>query len=201
MRVHHVLVVLAATSLFLIVAGTASAKKPSPTPPDAALVVAVESGATDPAPLDGSLAATPPAGAEVETEVLAGAPADVSVDQLAETEALLASGCWWAQVWRSGKNLFGSTLWKYFQRIEWCSNGSYITSKTRIRWGETYFPGWSFKGHIGSTTGGGVGYTYYRARTQGHFCLISYFSCVQDAYPWIDMTVYRNGTYSWSTGG
>ena len=81
------------------------------------------------------------------------------------------------------------------------ANATQITSVTRIRWGETSFPGWAFKGHTSSTTSGGVGKTTYRARTHGHFCLAEYFSCVQNKYPWIDMTVNRNGSYSYSAGG
>lgn len=105
-------------------------------------------------------------------------------------------------VWRGGKNALGQFLWKYFQKIEWCYNGSYITAKTRLRWGEVYFPGWEFKGHIGNYESGGVGYWSYRAWTQGKFslCPLS-LGCIQHVYPWIDMTVYANGNYTWTTGG
>jgi len=142
--------------------------------------------------------------ATVESDVTSGAANGPAPSQVtAERAELLAAagGCWWARVQRWATNIFGSKLWAYFQRIDWCSNGSYITSHSRTRWGETYWPGWSWKGNIGSTQGGGNGSTFYRSWTQGHFCLISYFSCVQDRYPWIDMTVYRSGGWSWSAGG
>ena len=143
--------------------------------------------------------------ATVDSEVDAGADSGPAPKQVASAERaellVAAAGCWWARVRRYATNIFGSTLWAYFQRIDWCSNGSSITSHSRTRWGETYWPGWSWKGNIGSTQGGGNGSTYYRSWTQGHFCLISYFSCVQDRYPWIDMTVNRSGGWSWSAGG
>ena len=142
--------------------------------------------------------------AAVHTEVTGsaqkGGAAGVVKKSTSSAKAKVAA-CYWAQVRRWGSNLLGMTLWTYYQRIEWCSNATQITSVTRIRWGETSFPGWAFKGHTSSTTSGGVGKTTYRARTHGHFCLAEYFSCVQNKYPWIDMTVNRNGSYSYSAGG
>lgn len=191
---QRTLLVASVAALALATAPSALSKKPPPPPPadDAALLVAVHSEAvgSGSSASEQAAAAEPPASAVVE-----------ELDTGADTADALLASCYWAQVRRWGSNLLGMTLWTYYQRIEWCANSSSITSKTRIRWGEVSMPGWSFKGHTGSTTGGGVGYTYFRARTQGHFCLIQYFSCVQNAYPWIDMTVYRNGTYSWSAGG
>lgn len=106
------------------------------------------------------------------------------------------------QVERYGTNAFGQKLWSYFQKIDWCYNGSWITWKSRIRWGEVYFPFWEFKGHIGNYESGGVGYWSYRAWTQGHFALcVPYLGCSQHTYPWIDMTVYANGGWSWTAGG
>jgi hypothetical protein len=198
---HRILVVMLVAACALTAVATASAKKPPPAPaPDLTALASEGTEAVGSGPLAASeLGAAAPAGADIQSEALGLDAAQSVVADSSSTAALAA--CWWAQVRRYGKNLLGMTLWSYYQRIEWCSNGSWITSHTRIRWGEVSMPGWSFKGHIGSTTGGGNGSTFYRARTQGHFCLIQYFSCVQNAYPWIDMTVYRNGTYSYSTGG
>jgi len=196
MRARQLTVAVAFALAFALVPATALGGKPdkAPAPSAQAGVATVETevttGGTMSAPQEVSAASRD--GATVAPDAVAG------VDGV---DAALAGGCWWAQVKRYAKNLIGSTLWAYFQKINWCSNGSYITSHSRTRWGETYWPGWSWEGNIGSTTGGGNGSTYYRSWTQGHFCLISYFSCVQNAYPWIDMTVYRNGTYSWSAGG
>lgn len=113
----------------------------------------------------------------------------------------------WTWTWRrDGKNAFGSTLWSYFQRIDWCGNGSTITSTPhgvqRTRWGEVYYPFWQWR-HIGSSTWGGVGYQSYRAWTQAEFklCLIPDVGCVQYSYPWLDMTAWADGRGTGSAGG
>jgi hypothetical protein len=110
-------------------------------------------------------------------------------------------GCWYAQASRWIKNIFGVRLATYYQKISWCASNGYLTSHSRTRWGTTSFPGWSWEGNINSTQDGGNGWTGYRSFTQGHFCYIKYVSCAQNWYPWIDMTVYANGTYAWKTGG
>lgn len=102
-----------------------------------------------------------------------------------------ATYCRWARVERYYTNALGMKLFSYFQK-----------SKSRTRWGEVYAPFWEFKGHIGSSTSGGVGSWSYRAWTQGSFALCApYVLCAQYKYPWIDMTVYANGGWTWSSGG
>ena len=100
------------------------------------------------------------------------------------------------EVW--GENFLGVKLWSYFQTIDWCNDGSTVTSKTRLRWGEVHTLGWAFNGHIGNTESGGVGQSSYRAWTQGSFnlCLGGNIGCIQSQYPWIDQTVYGTGAYS-----
>lgn len=116
--------------------------------------------------------------------------------------AALSTYCRWAQVQVYYKNVFGMKLVAYFQRINWCYNGSTVTSHSRTRWGEAYAPFWQFKGNIGSSEAGGTGHTYYRSWTQGSFALcLPYIGCGQYKYPWISMTVYRNGSWSHSYGG
>lgn len=102
-----------------------------------------------------------------------------------------AAGCWYQTWWRYAKNIFGKKLWQYNQRLNWCSNGSSITSASRERWGETFWIGWRFKGHIDSAIYGGRGHTYYRAVTQGHFEYGAGPWDIQHQYPRIDSTVYR----------
>lgn len=67
--------------------------------------------------------------------------------------------------------------------------------------GEVYALSWEFKGHVGSSTSGGVGSTYWRSWTQGKFVLCPGGVCVQTKYPWIDMTVRGDGTWSGTAGG
>ncbi len=125
------------------------------------------------------------------------------VDTNEKEISILGSGCKTFTVKRSGLNALGGELWAYFQKIEWCYNGEKITSKTRLRWGEVYYPGWQFVGHIGNLEQGGVGQWSYRAWTQGEFklCLGGDIGCIQYRYPWIDMTVYGNGANAYSSGG
>lgn len=114
-----------------------------------------------------------------------------------------AVGCWTWTWQRDGKNALGATLWSYFQKIDWCGNGSTITNvPQRLRWGETYFPFWSWK-HIGNQTWGGFGQASYRAWTQGEFklCATPDVGCVQYSYPWLDMTAWADGRGTGSVGG
>lgn len=113
-----------------------------------------------------------------------------------------AAGCKSVTKSRSAYNVFGQVLWTYYQKIDWCYNGTKITSKTRIRWGDLpWYSLWQFIGHMDSVQSGGVGQWSYRAWTQGEFrfSLVGY--PVQHAYPWVDMTVYGNGTSKGSSGG
>lgn len=114
-----------------------------------------------------------------------------------------ASGCWTWRWQRDGRNALGGLLWSYFQQINWCGNGSVITSTPqRTRWGEVYAPFWSWQ-HIGNQTWGGVNQPSYRAWTQGEFklCLTPDFGCVQYSYPWLDMTAWADGRGTGSVGG
>jgi len=100
-------------------------------------------------------------------------------------------------------NALGQTLFSYFQKIDWCYDGSKITNNpTRLRWGEVYAPLWSFDGHTGNSESGGINQWSYRAWTQGEFklCLGGDIGCIWYKYPWIDTTVYGDGTHSASGG-
>lgn len=117
--------------------------------------------------------------------------------------SITASGCWSWRWQRDGRNALGALLWSYFQKINWCGNGSIITSAPqRTRWGETYAPFWSWA-HIGNQTWGGVNQNSYRAWTQGEFklCLSPDVGCVQNRYPWLDMTAWADGRGTGNVGG
>lgn len=127
----------------------------------------------------------------------------LQVDQSVGVFTAAAGGCWTWTWRRDGKNVLGATLWSYFQKIDWCGDGSTITTTPqRLRWGETYFPFWSWK-HIGNQTWGGVGQASYRAWTQGEFklCATPDVGCVQFSYPWLDMTAWADGRGTGSVGG
>ena len=116
-------------------------------------------------------------------------------------ELTSGSGCREQQFRVSGHNIFGWKLWTYVRWVYWCWNGSYLTYVASRAWGETHMVGWAYKGTIDSWSIGGKNYTYYRVWSQGHFCLVEYFSCIQNKYPWIDVTVYPGGGWRWSYGG
>lgn len=117
------------------------------------------------------------------------------------SETAARAGCWYVTWSRWYNNIFGMRLVTYYQRMDWCGSGGKITSWSRNRYGTASMPGWSFKGNIGSQVTGGRGSSYVRSWTQGHFCLVEYFSCVQNKYPWIDMRVTAGGGVSGDYGG
>ncbi|NUR86195.1 MAG: hypothetical protein HOY71_19110 [Nonomuraea sp.] len=163
----------------------------------------VSSSVTDP---DTELATTenveePPETLSSEEYLAKLAQNDVIVSAEERTE-IMASSCWIYTGYRGGKNRVGQWLWKYFQRMDYCHNGSRITSAHfYTRWAEVYMVGWSFKGNESVVTNGGRGATQWRKRTQGVFCLVPYLSCIQESRPWVDMTVFGNGARSFSAGG
>lgn len=183
---------MAAIGVVFAVAFNASPAHADATSTDAlteASVATVETG----------VSATTSVSAADYTSALASAGTTLSTEQQASLASL---SCWTWTVWRYAKNLIGSTLWKYFQKIYWCRNGYrvYYPSVQR-RWGEVYWPGWSYKGVISRWSYGGSGYTYWQVGSQAHFCLIQYFSCVQNRYPWVEQIVRGNGYNTYTTGG
>lgn len=135
------------------------------------------------------------------TETSGVRPADSSKD-VGGASPDATTSCGYASKTRSGHGVFGNRLFSYTERVDFCWNGSSITSASRSRSITTDTLFWQFKGHINSTVTGGAGHWSYRAYTQGEFALCAvYVACVQFTYPWVDITAYGNGTYSWSTGG
>jgi len=154
-------------------------------PKDAVAAITQEIDQVNPASATGYAAARTEAGTPLSADV-----------------TTLSLSCWTWTVGVKGTNIWGSTLWKYFQEIYWCRDGYRVwyTSVVR-RWGETYWPGWSYKGVINRWSYGGSGYTYWTVGSQGHFCFVSYFDCVQDKYPWVEQTVRGSGYNTWRYGG
>jgi hypothetical protein len=115
--------------------------------------------------------------------------------------AVAATYCWSWTPAEKGTNVFGGTVWQYNQGLYWCGNGSWIT----YRAASNNYPsalgiGWDFKGNGSYWNQGGEGYNLWTHWNQGHFCLASYFGCVQNSYPWIQSTVYANGAGYYSVG-
>ncbi len=92
-------------------------------------------------------------------------------------------------------------MWQYNQGPYWCGNGSWITYRAASNnYPSSLDIGWSFSGNMGYWNQGGEGYNRWVHWNQGHFCLASYFSCVQNSYPWIQSTAYANGSGTASMG-
>jgi hypothetical protein len=112
------------------------------------------------------------------------------------------TGCRTKVAWIGAKNIIGTYLWKYFQKLGWCWNRGSVTSATprcRGTWAEVYFPLWDFKGHIDCDSSGGVGQSFVRRWRQGKFQLCAAY-CVQTKTPWVNVRGTGTGGFSWSTG-
>ncbi len=58
--------------------------------------------------------------------------------------------CYTARVTYKAKAAAGNVIYTYWQRLNWCHNGSKVTSwKVAERGGETSTPLWSYEGHAG----------------------------------------------------
>ena len=96
-------------------------------------------------------------------------------------------------------NPFGALLARYQQKVDWCYDGTKITSVSHTHTPTVYAPGWVYNGLIGHSHWGGVNQTSFRAYSQASFCL-NLGVCTQYWYPWVDQTVYGTGNASGSAG-
>ena len=112
-----------------------------------------------------------------------------------------ASGCKAYTLGRNGYSGVGVHVWTYSWTINWCYNGSTITSLSKYRtvWANYY---WKFTRDVAESQSGGVGTTSYSHYAQGEFCFFDNSgSCLSYSYPWVNQTVKGNGTYSGTAGG
>jgi len=109
----------------------------------------------------------------------------------------------WARAER--KNLFGLTVFRYYEQVRWCWNGSAVTYFRRDRWGADTNYGWRFDGHIAGncqieSCPGKTGHYAETAWTQGKFHACVVWACME-RLPIVSITVYANGSFSWSWSG
>jgi hypothetical protein len=99
-----------------------------------------------------------------------------------------------------GWSMANVELWYYEWNASWCYNGSTITSLSRWRtvWVNV---GWAYKKDIANNKSGGVGKKSAWNYVQGDFCFLETYTCAFHSYPWVNMTVNGNGSYSGSAGG
>ena len=111
-----------------------------------------------------------------------------------------AGGCKGYTLGRKGYSGEGIHIWTYSWTINWCYNGSTITSLSKYRtvWANYY---WRFVRDVDESQSGGVGRTSYSHYAQGEFYFFQTYSCLSYSYPWVNQTVRGNGTYSGSAGG
>ena len=113
--------------------------------------------------------------------------------------------CWYADHTYIGRSMFGIRLWSYYQRVEWCGDGTLIVGNLKqSRAWDTHVPFWTFGGHLDFSEGGGAGEDRYSAFSQGKFkfCTFPRAVCIEEDNPWIHMTVFGDGTFgSASSGG
>lgn len=104
--------------------------------------------------------------------------------------------CKVVQTSQYGTNLFGSKIWEFFEKIEWCFDGRKVYSGFVRSWASVYYPLWRFDGTREGSSGG-AGYSYYSAYAQGTFslCAAANIGCVQQSTPYLELTGYADGSF------
>ena len=95
------------------------------------------------------------------------------------------------------------TAWRFIANVSWCYSTGKNPRITSVTWGQsgqTFIPGWSYRGVSGDIRSGGVNQTYAYRRVTGQFELCVPF-CVSSDFPWIAFTVRNNGTSTVDWGG
>lgn len=94
------------------------------------------------------------------------------------------------------------TLWSYHQRQGFCHNGSRVTSLYGyLRRNNGTGPGWEWKGHVAKWSSGGAGKWSYLVGTQGHYAACTVITgCLVHNYPWLELRVRGNGSWTRSSG-
>ncbi|NUP01799.1 MAG: hypothetical protein HOV97_09145 [Nonomuraea sp.] len=114
-----------------------------------------------------------------------------------------ATKCKTYETTKTAKNVFGSTLFKFHQKVTWCYNGSKITSASSKAWADSLASGWRYKGVQSTETSGGAGKASYTAWRQSMFCLTvpgTGERCISEKRPWIEQKVTKTGGTSSSSG-
>ncbi|NRQ38509.1 hypothetical protein HII36_42785 [Nonomuraea sp. NN258] len=104
---------------------------------------------------------------------------------------------------KTAKNIFGSTLFKFHQKVTWCFNGTKITSASSKAWADSIATGWRYHGIQSEKTSGGAGKGSYTAWRQSKFCLTvpgTGAGCTSEKRPWIEQKVTKTGGTSSDSG-
>src|SRR5215211_1589596 len=93
-----------------------------------------------------------------------------SSKSIAGSMVALASGCKSRTDGVNVYNHYGNLILRYQQKVNWCYDGTKITSVSHTHTGTVYIVGWKYNGLIADNHWGGVNQSYFRAYSQAHFC-------------------------------
>ncbi len=187
-----------AIALVISMVAPVSAAGPSP---DAATLVARLTASKDPDAAFLNLSSADQK-AVVAYLTVAGFDSSESIAQTAAPDSL--TECWTITKTFVAKNYLGGTLFTMWSKINWCANQSTLrlTSASKYRGFTVNTLGWNWLGWQAWDTEGGVGYGHYEVYLQGGFSFcVPLVGCIDYRYPWIDTTVYYDGSVSGSMGG
>ena len=106
--------------------------------------------------------------------------------------------CWYAEQVVTSRSVVNIPQWSFHQRVDWCGDGTRIVGdpEQAVSW-DTHLPLWTFEGYLDvSESQSGTDRYFAYSQAKFRFCTIPLAVCVTHDYPWIDMTVFGNGTFS-----
>jgi hypothetical protein len=117
---------------------------------------------------------------------------------------LINSFCRQVRAYRQFKTWWGHVVWRYYQRVRWCWNGSVVTSLVRDRWPDTRCCFWQFFGHVSSNCSEycteKTGHAWENVQTVGsyRYCMAW---CGREINPGVSISVSGNGSWGYGTWG
>jgi hypothetical protein len=114
------------------------------------------------------------------------------------------STCRQVRAYRQFKTWWGHVVWKYYQRVYWCWNGSVVTYLNRDRWPDTRCCLWQFFGHISSNCSEHcnerVGHSWENVQTVGSYRHCATW-CTREINPGVSISVSGVGSWGYGTWG
>ncbi|HZJ03305.1 MAG TPA: hypothetical protein VFE20_06470 [Thermoleophilia bacterium] len=101
----------------------------------------------------------------------------------------------------TGRSYLGNKLWAYTHTVEWEWNGSQIVGGRSNPTASVYAVFWRCQNaRFNQWSFGGKGFSSWRRGWQGDFRDVVAGYMIQQVLPWIEFTVYRDGSVSWAKG-
>jgi hypothetical protein len=91
----------------------------------------------------------------------------------AQVAAAAATTCWYIDVTRRGKDIFGITLVTLHTRTNWCGDGSWIRNYAYTNWDASWVNAWAFEGLTQNYDQYGVNWNQFHSVRQAQFCLVN----------------------------